>query len=317
MASIPVNIADHVGRTPMVQLARLAGDAGGQVFGKLEMFNPGGSVKDRIGVAMIEAAEAEDRIEPGRTTIVEATSGNTGIALAFVCAAKGYDLILTLPQGMSREREGLLRLYGASVQLTESMGGMNEAVAAAQAMARDGDVFLPDQFANPANPEAHRRTTGPELWEAMEGRIDYLVAGVGTGGTITGAGSYLKERNPALKVIAVEPAASAVLSGGRPGPHKIQGIGAGFVPPVLDRTLLDEIVAVDDEDALETARLAARREGVLCGISCGAALHAAIEIAHRDEAHGQRIAVVLPDSGERYVSTPFFAPEPARAAGAA
>jgi cysteine synthase A len=317
MASIPVNIADHVGRTPMVQLARLAGDAGGQVFGKLEMFNPGGSVKDRIGVAMIEAAEAEGRIEPGRTTIVEATSGNTGIALAFVCAAKGYDLILTLPQGMSREREGLLRLYGASVQLTESMGGMNEAVAAAQAMARDGDVFLPDQFANPANPEAHRRTTGPELWEAMQGRIDYLVAGVGTGGTITGAGSYLKERNPALNVIAVEPAASAVLSGGRPGPHKIQGIGAGFVPPVLDRTLLDEIVAVDDEDALETARLAARREGVLCGISCGAALHAAIEIAHRDEARGKRIAVVLPDSGERYVSTPFFAPEPARAAGAA
>ena len=316
MASIPINIAEHVGRTPMVQLARLAGDAGGEVFGKLEMFNPGGSVKDRIGVAMIEAAEAEGRIEPGRTTIVEATSGNTGIALAFVCAAKGYDLILTLPQGMSREREGLLRLYGASVRVTESMGGMNEAVAAAQAMARDGDVFLPDQFANPANPEAHRRTTGPELWETMDGRIDYLVAGVGTGGTITGAGSYLKERNPQLKVVAVEPAASAVLSGARPGPHKIQGIGAGFVPPVLDRTLLDEIVAVGDEDALETARLAARREGVLCGISCGAALHAAIEIAHRDEARGKRIAVVLPDSGERYVSTPFFAPEPERAGAA-
>ena len=224
------------------------------MFGKLEMFNPGGSVKDRIGVAMIEAAEAEGRIEPGRTTIVEATSGNTGIALAFVCAAKGYDLILTLPQGMSREREGLLRLYGATVHVTESMGGMNEAVAAAQALARGGDVWLPDQFANPANPEAHRRTTGPELWEAMDGRIDYLVAGVGTGGTITGAGSYLKERNPDLKVIAVEPASSPVLSGGRPGPHKIQGIGAGFVPPVLDRGLLDEIVSVDDEDALETAR---------------------------------------------------------------
>src|SRR5215217_5149499 len=238
MRAIPANIADHVGRTPMVQLTRLLADA--QVFAKLEMLNPGGSVKDRIGVAMIEAAEADGIIEPGRTTIVEATSGNTGIALAFVCAAKGYDLILTLPQGMSREREGLLRLYGASVQLTESMGGMNEAVAAAQAMARDGDVFLPDQFANPANPEAHRRTTGPELWEAMEGRIDYLVAGVGTGGTITGAGSFLKERNPQLKVVAVEPAASAVLSGGPPGPHKIQGIGAGFVPPVLDRSLLDE-----------------------------------------------------------------------------
>jgi cysteine synthase A len=316
MASIPINIAEHVGRTPMVQLTRLAGDAGAAVFGKLEMFNPGGSVKDRIGVAMIEAAEAEGRIEPGRTTIVEATSGNTGIALAFVCAAKGYDLILTLPQGMSREREGLLRLYGATVHVTESMGGMNEAVAAAQALARDGDVWLPDQFANPANPEAHRRATGPELWDALEGRIDYLVAGVGTGGTITGAGSFLKERNPELKVIAVEPAASPVLSGGRPGPHKIQGIGAGFVPPVLDRTLVDEIIAVDDEDALETARLSARREGVLCGISCGAALYAALEIAHRDEARGKRIAVVLPDSGERYVSTPFFAPEPERAGAA-
>src|SRR5919197_2469095 len=281
MGLIPINIADHVGRTPMVQLTRLA--PGAQVFGKLEMYNPGGSVKDRIGVA---------RIEPGRTTIVEATSGNTGIALAFVCAAKGYDLILTLPQGMSREREGLLRLYGATVQLTESMGGMNEAVAAAQAMARDGDVFLPDQFANPANPEAHRRTTGPELWEAMDGRIDYLVAGVGTGGTITGAGSFLKERNPVLKVIAVEPAASAVLSGGRPGPHKIQGIGAGFVPPVLDRSLLDEVIAVDDEDALETARLVARREGVLAGISCGAALWAALQVARRPEASGKRIAVI-------------------------
>jgi cysteine synthase len=217
---------------------------------------------------------------------------------------------------MSREREGLLRLYGATVHVTESMGGMNEAVAAAQALARDGDVWLPDQFANPANPEAHRRATGPELWDALEGRIDYLVAGVGTGGTITGAGSFLKERNPELKVIAVEPAASPVLSGGRPGPHKIQGIGAGFVPPVLDRTLVDEIIAVDDEDALETARLSARREGVLCGISCGAALYAALEIAHRDEARGKRIAVVLPDSGERYVSTPFFAPEPERAGAA-
>jgi cysteine synthase len=317
MPRIPVNIAEHVGRTPMVQLARLQGDAGGaDVFAKLEMFNPGGSVKDRIGVAMIEAAEAEGRIEPGRTTIVEATSGNTGIALAFVCAAKGYDLVLTLPQGMSREREGLLRLYGAQVQVTESMGGMNEAVAAAQALARDAEAWLPDQFANPANPEAHRRTTGPELWEDLDGKIDYLVAGVGTGGTITGAGSYLKERNPELLVIGVEPAASAVLSGGRPGPHKIQGIGAGFVPPVLDRALLDEVIPVDDEDAIETARLLARREGVLAGISCGAAVHAALQIARRAEARGRRIAVVLPDSGERYVSTPFFAPEPERAGAA-
>ena len=296
----------------MVRLTRITPE-GVELFAKLEMFNPGGSVKDRIGVAMIEAAEAEGRIEPGRTTIVEATSGNTGIALAFVCAARGYDLVLTLPQGMSREREGLLRLYGAQVQVTESMGGMNEAVAAAQALARDPDAWLPDQFSNPANPEAHRRTTGPELWQAMDGKVDYLVAGVGTGGTITGAGSFLKERNSALKVIGVEPAGSPVLTGGVPGPHKIQGIGAGFVPPVLDRELLDEVIAVDDEDAIEHARLVARREGVLAGISCGAALSAALQVAARDEARGARIAVVLPDSGERYVSTPFFAPEPERA----
>lgn len=316
MPGIPINIADHVGRTPMVQLTRVAPD-GAQVFAKLEMFNPGGSVKDRIGVAMIEAAEAEGRIEPGRTTIVEATSGNTGIALAFVCAARGYDLVLTLPQGMSREREGLLRLYGAQVHVTESLGGMNEAVAAAQALARDPDVWLPDQFANPANPAAHRLTTGPEIWEALDGQVDYLVAGVGTGGTITGAGGYLKERNPGLKIVACEPASSPVLSGGTPGPHKIQGIGAGFIPPVLDRDLLDEIISVDDEDALDTARLVARREGVLGGISCGAALWAALRIAGRDEAAGRRIAVILPDSGERYVSTPFFAPEPVRVASAA
>jgi cysteine synthase A len=313
---IPSNIAEHVGRTPMVQLKRLAPENGGEVFGKLEMFNPGGSVKDRIGVAMIEAAEREGRIQPGRTTIVEATSGNTGIALAFVCAAKGYDLILTLPQGMSREREGLLRLYGAQVHITESMGGMGEAVAAARAMGQEDGYFLPDQFSNPANPEAHRRTTGPELWEAMDGKIDYFVAGVGTGGTITGAGSYLKERNKDLKVIAVEPLTSPVLSGGRPGPHKIQGIGAGFVPPVLQRDLLDEVIPVDDEDALETARQAASREGVLVGVSCGAALWAALQIAERPEAKGKRIVVMLPDSGERYVSLPFFAPEPTAAPSA-
>jgi cysteine synthase A len=316
MGAIPVNIADHVGDTPMVQLTRLLPEgSAGQVFAKLEMFNPGGSVKDRIGVAMIEAAEAEGIIEPGRTTVVEATSGNTGIALAFVCAAKGYDLILTLPQGMSREREGLLRLYGAQVQVTESLGGMNEAVAAAQALARDDDVWLPDQFSNPANPEAHYRATGPEIWAAMEQGVDCLVAGVGTGGTLTGAGRFLKERNPDCRIVAVEPAASPVLSGGRAGPHKIQGIGAGFVPPVLDRGLVDETIPVDDEDALETARLVARREGVLAGISCGAALWAALELARRDGPE-RRIAVVLPDSGERYVSTPFFAPEP-EAAGRA
>jgi len=307
MARIPVNIAEHVGRTPMIELARMA-PPDVRIFGKLESFNPGGSVKDRIGVAMIEAAEADGLIEPGRTTIVEATSGNTGIALAFVCAAKGYDLVLTLPQGMSREREALLRMYGARVDVIESLGGMNEAVDAARAMAQRDDVFLPDQFSNPANPETHRRTTGPELWEALDGDIDVLVCGVGTGGTITGAGEVLKGRNPKLHVVAVEPASSAVLSGRSPGPHRIQGIGAGFVPPVLNRSIIDEVVAVDDEDALQTARRAARTEGALLGISCGAALWAAIEIGRRPDSRGRRIAVVLPDSGERYVSAPFFAP---------
>jgi cysteine synthase A len=309
MSQIPINIAEHVGRTPMVQLTRLLPEGvDAELFAKLEAFNPGGSVKDRIGVAMIEAAEREGRIEPGRTTIVEATSGNTGIALAFVCAAKGYELVLTLPQGMSREREGLLRLYGARVEVIESLGGMNEAVAAARAMASSADVFLPDQFSNPANPEVHRRTTGPEIWDAMDGRVDVFVAGVGTGGTITGAGEALKARNPDCRVIAVEPASSPVLSGGRPGPHKIQGIGAGFVPAVLNRDVLDEVISVDDEDAIETARSLARREGVLAGISCGAAVWGAIEVAKRPESRGKRIVAVLPDSGERYVSTPFFAP---------
>jgi cysteine synthase A len=281
---------------------------GVELYGKLESLNPGGSVKDRIGVAMIEAAEREGMIEPGRTTIVEATSGNTGIALAFVCAAKGYDLVLTLPQGMSREREKLLSLYGAKVQITESMGGMDEAVQAARQMATSPDVFLPDQFSNPANPEIHRRTTGPEILEALDGQVDVFVAGVGTGGTITGVGEVLKAHNPATLVVAVEPASSAVLSGRPPGPHKIQGIGAGFVPAVLNRDVLDEVIPVPDEGAIETARLAARREGVLCGLSCGAALWGALEIAKRPEMQGKRIVVVLPDSGERYVSTPFFAP---------
>jgi len=306
MPRIPVNIADHVGDTPMLELTRIAPE-GVRIFGKLESCNPGGSVKDRIGVAMIEAAEAQGRIEPGATTIVEATSGNTGIALAFVCAAKGYDLVLTLPQGMSREREALLRLYGARVEIVESLGGMDEAVQAARALARRDDVFLPDQFSNPANPEVHRRTTAPELWEAMEGDIDVVVCGVGTGGTITGVGEALKQRDPRVRIVAVEPASSAVLSGRPPGPHKIQGIGAGFVPSVLNREIIDEIIPVADERALETARLAARSEGALIGISGGAALWAALEIASRPESRGGRVAVVLPDSGERYVSAPFFA----------
>jgi cysteine synthase A len=307
MGSIPTNIAEHVGRTPMLRLTRLAPE-GVELYAKLEAFNPGGSVKDRIGVAMIERAEREGRIAPGRTTIVEATSGNTGIALAFVCAAKGYRLILTLPEGMSREREGLLRLYGAEVRLTQSMGGMTEAVEAARALACSDEFFLPDQFSNPANPEIHRRTTAPEILQAMDGRVDVFVAGVGTGGTITGAGEVLKQHNPSCRLVAVEPAASAVLSGRPAGPHKIQGIGAGFIPEVLNRDLLDLVIAVEDEDAILTARELASREGVLAGISAGAAVWAALKVAGQPEFRSARIVTVLPDSGERYVSTPFFAP---------
>jgi cysteine synthase A len=304
----PTNIAELVGRTPVIELAGLLPDGRARLFAKLEAFNPGGSVKDRIGVSMIDAAEREGRIEPGKTTIVEATSGNTGIALAFVCAARGYELVLTLPEGMSREREALLRLYGARVEVTESLGGMTEAVDAARAMATRDDVFLPDQFSNPANPDIHRRTTGPELWDALDGRIDVFVAGVGTGGTVTGVGEALKERNPRCRIVAVEPKSSAVLSGRPPGPHKIQGIGAGFVPAVLNRELLDEIIPVDDEDAIEMARTLARTQGVLAGMSCGAAVWAALQIAARPEFRGARIATILPDSGERYVSNRFFAP---------
>ena len=317
MTSIPINIADHVGRTPMVQLdAARRRTRGAEVFAKLEMFNPGGSVKDRIGVAMIEAAEAEGRIEPGRTTIVEATSGNTGIALAFVCAAKGYDLILTLPQGMSREREGLLRLYGAQVHVTESMGGMNEAVAAAQAMAREGDFWLPDQFSNPANPEAHRRTTGPELWEALDGKLDYLVAGVGTGGTITGAGSFLKERNPELQ--GDRRRARRPRRCSRAGARAAQDPGhrrglraAGARPRPARRDHLRRRRGRARDGAPRRApRGRAGRDLLRRGDARGA------RDRRRPEAAGKRIAVVLPDSGERYVSTPFFAPEPERAGAA-
>ena len=309
MPRIPINIAETVGNTPMVQLTRLVPDGlDVELYGKLEAFNPGGSVKDRIGVAMLDAAERDGLIEPGRTTIVEATSGNTGIALAFCCAAKGYHLSIFLPQGMSREREALLRLYGAQVEIVESLGGMNEAVDAARAAARDEDVFLPDQFSNPANPEAHRTGTGPEIINALDGRVDVFVAGVGTGGTITGVGEALKAHNPKATVIGVEPEASAVLSGGAPGPHRIQGIGAGFVPAVLDREVMDEVMTCADDDAIATAHAAASREGILAGISCGAALWAALEVAQRPESRGKRIVTVLPDSGERYISAPFFAP---------
>ena len=280
----------------------------GEVCAKLEYFNPGGSVKDRIGVAMIDAAEEEGLVKPGRSVVVEPTSGNTGIALALVAAARDYRLILTLPEGMSRERTALLRTYGAEVHETPSMGGMNEAVDLANRLASEHGGFIPQQFSNPANPEIHRRTTAEEIWRDLDGEVDAFVAGVGTGGTITGVGQVLKERRPEIQVVAVEPAASSVLSGGRPGPHKIQGIGAGFVPDVLDREVIDEIVGVSDEDALDTARAAARREGLLIGISAGAAVRAALDLAAREEMAGKRIVVIVPDSGERYMSLPFFAP---------
>jgi cysteine synthase A len=306
---IPSNLSELVGRTPMVRFGRLGAQLDADVIGKLEAYNPAGSVKDRIGVAMIEAAEAEGRIEPGRTTVIESTSGNTGIALAFVCAAKGYKLILTMPQGMSRERESLLRLYGAEVIVTESMGGMHEAVDEADRLARETpDAFVPQQFKNPANPEMHRRTTAEEIWTDLDGEVDVFVAGVGTGGTITGVGEVLKDRKHDAQVIAVEPALSPVLSGGRPGPHRIQGIGAGFVPEILNREVIDEIIPVTDEDAIDTARALARMEGVSAGISAGAATWASLQVAARPESRGKRIVTVICDSGERYISTPFFAP---------
>jgi len=301
--------SDVVGNTPMVALARLGEGLAAEVVAKLEYFNPGGSVKDRIGVSMIDAAEAEGRIEPGRSVIVEPTSGNTGIALAMVCAARGYRCLLTLPEGMGKERSALLRTYGAVVRETPSLGGMNEAVDLAREIVESTEnAFMPQQFTNPANPEIHRRTTAEEMWRDLDGELDAFVCGVGTGGTITGVGQALKERRPGVQVVAVEPANSAVLSGEKPGPHKLQGIGAGFVPEVLDREVIDEVVPVEDEVALHTARLAATREGLLVGISAGAAINAALDLAARREMAGKRIVVIVPDGGERYMSLPFFAP---------
>jgi cysteine synthase A len=297
-----------VGNTPMVLFERLGRELPGQVCAKLEYFNPGGSVKDRIGVAMIDAAEEAGEIKPGKTLVVEPTSGNTGIALAMVCAARGYELILTLPEGMSRERNKLLRAYGAKVRETPSLGGMQEAVALAEQIRDQRKAFMPMQFSNPANPEVHRRTTAEEIWRDCEGEVGAFVTGVGTGGTITGVGRMLKERSPESLVVAVEPASSPVLSGGPAGPHKIQGIGAGFVPEVLDRAVIDEIIGVGDEDALEAARLTANKEGVLVGISAGANLHAAMQVAARPEMAGKRVVTIACDSGERYMSLPFFAP---------
>jgi cysteine synthase A len=303
MGRIFENITQTIGNTPLVELARLAPSGGARVVAKVESFNPLSSVKDRIGLAMVEAAERDGRLVPG-TILVEPTSGNTGIALAFVCAAKGYRLILTMPETASVERRRLMSLLGAELVLTPGTEGMAGAISRAEEItAATVGALMPQQFRNPANPEVHRRTTAEEIWADTDGLVDIFVAGVGTGGTITGVGQVLKARRPSVRVVGVEPAASAVLSGGAKGPHKIQGIGAGFVPEVLDRSVMDEILQVADEDAFRTARLLARTEGIAGGISSGAALHAALQVARRSESAGKLLVVLLPDTAERYLST--------------
>jgi len=300
-------ILSLVGGTPLVRLQGL-NDTPAEILAKLEFQNPLASVKDRIAKAMIEAAEADGRLKPGMR-VIEPTSGNTGIGLAFVCAAKGYPVTLTMPDSMSLERRRILKALGAELVLTPAAGGMKGAIQKAgelAAAARDG-AFMPQQFENPANPAVHRRTTAEEIWADTDGKVDVFVAGVGTGGTITGVGSVLKERNPAVRVVAVEPDASPVLSGGEPGPHKIQGIGAGFVPGVLDTSLLDEVIRVTDDDALATARRAAAEEGLFVGISSGAALWAALQLGRREGMAGKRIVAVVPSFGERYLSSALFA----------
>jgi cysteine synthase A len=297
------DITGAVGHTPLVQLLRFGAEVGAELLAKVESMNPLGSVKDRIAVAMVNDAEQAGILRPGGT-IVEPTSGNTGIGLAFVCASRGYKLILTMPESMSMERRKLLIHLGAHLVLTPAAEGMKGAIArASELQQQTPGSWMPNQFANPSNPAMHRRTTGPEIWQQCEGRIDAFVAGVGTGGTISGAGGYLKEQNPKVRIVAVEPAASPVLSGGNPGPHKIQGIGAGFVPEILDRSVIDEIVTVSNDEAILQAQTLARQEGILCGISCGAALAGTMAIANRKEFHGKRIVVILPDTGERYLST--------------
>ncbi|MFI7542820.1 cysteine synthase A [Actinoplanes sp. NPDC049599] len=300
------DVTELVGRTPMVRLTRFAPGLTARLLAKLESANPGGSVKDRIALAMVEAAEASGELHPG-SSIVEATSGNTGIGLAMVAAARGYHLTLTMPETMSVERRALLAAYGARLVLTPAAEGMTGAVRRAWELADEQRAFLPRQFDNPANPEIHRRSTAQEIWDDTGGDLDVLVAGVGTGGTITGVGQILKEKNPHLRVVAVEPAESPVLSGGAAGPHGIQGIGAGFVPEVLDPTVYDEVLRVDVTQARLAARRLARREGILAGVSGGAALHAAATVAGRPEHAGGCVVVVLPDTGERYLSTPLFA----------
>jgi cysteine synthase A len=305
MSAIFENITSAVGFTPLVQINKL-GSGKAAILAKLESYNPCGSVKDRIALSMVESAEEKGQIKPD-TVIIEPTSGNTGIGLAFICAAKGYQLILTMPESMSIERRKLLKLFGAEIVLTPAERGMTGAVEEAERLvAENPNAFMPQQFKNPANPQIHRETTAKEIWADSDGKIDIFVAGVGTGGTLTGCGEVLKQRNANLKVVAVEPKDSPVLSGGKPGPHKIQGIGAGFVPEVLNVEIIDEIMQVSNDDATETARQLAAKEGILAGISSGAALWAAIQISQRPENQGKTIVVILPDTGERYISTEMF-----------
>ncbi len=308
------NVTELIGHTPMVRLHRIPEREGcvAQIAVKLEGMNPSASVKDRIGISMIEAAEAAGDIAPGKTTLVEPTSGNTGIALAMAAAAKGYQLVLTMPETMSSERRAMLRAYGAKLELTPGVEGMSGCIQRAKELVEGlPDAYMLQQFDNPANPAVHRRSTAEEIWQDTDGEIDFLVAGVGTGGTITGVGEVIKQRKPSFQVVAVEPVNSSVLSGGRPGPHKIQGIGAGFVPKVLNQALIDEVISVRDDEAIAYGRRLAKEEGILSGISSGAALCAAVKIAQRPENAGKLIVMIQPSFGERYLSTPLFQdPEP-------
>ena len=309
MSKIYRSADELIGRTPLLELTNIEKAHGleAKIFAKLEYFNPAGSVKDRIAKAMIDEAEASGRLKAG-SVIIEPTSGNTGIGLASVAAARGYRIIIVMPETMSVERRQLMKAYGAELVLTEGAKGMKGAIARADELARDiPDSFIPGQFVNPANPAVHRETTGPEIYEDTDGRVDYFIAGVGTGGTVTGVGEYLKSKNPAVKIVAVEPAASPVLSQGKAGSHKIQGIGAGFVPEVLNTKIYDEVIAVDDSEAFEAGREIGKREGILVGISSGAALAAALKVAERKKNGGKNIVVLFPDTGDRYLSTPLFA----------